>query len=461
MPNNNRIILGLLAFAIVFGNAVPGHAQEAKAQTQQQTKSNAPIVIEANELSFNDDTGDITAKGNVVIIQDGQRVEGEQINGNSKLSEIWAKDKIHFTQEGAALDGTNTLYNYKLKTGSMEQVKGKIGHKFVSGKDISLFPDEMIINEGTTTNCPAKVPDYHVSADKIEIWPGDKLIAYNAKFWIKNTVIFSLPKYRTSLQKGAQSDFPRIGYDNDDGFFIKQYLDYPFNEKLSAYVNLDYYTKAKFKPNYGLIQRESNYSIGVAQGNFRDDDGYWIKKEPEFKFSYNPHRLGNLPVSYTFTAVYGKWTDSAKSSWHQDYTLYFNRDTVKLNSTMNLNLGTGIQQVRESYNDSVHNSFKFDATVDKRWSDRVSSWAGYHYTQNNNSLFDYDKTDVSRELASGVTYRIDRMNTVGVSQSYDLSNDRLADLDYTWYRNLHCWQATITYRAKRDEIKFDLSITRW
>jgi len=76
-------------------------------------------------------------------------------------------------------------------------------------------------------------------------------------------------------------------------------------------------------------------------------------------------------------------------------------------------------------------------------------------------LFDYDKTDVSRELASGVTYRIDRMNTVGVSQSYDLSNDRLADLDYTWYRNLHCWQATITYRAKRDEIKFDLSITRW
>ncbi|MDF2572353.1 MAG: lptD 2, partial [Sporomusa sp.] len=126
-----------------------------------------------------------------------------------------------------------------------------------------------------------------------------------------------------------------------------------------------------------------------------------------------------------------------------------------------LYLGTGVQHIRESYDDSNQNIFKFNATITKKWSERLNSAIGYHYTQNNATLFEYDSTDLSRELTSGINYKIDRMNTIGVRQSYDLDNKRLADVDYTWFRNLHCWQAEITYRAKRDEIKFNISTTRW
>lgn len=477
MANNNKIILGLLAFAIVFSNATPSQAQEVQSQSQsqsqaqsqtqsptktQQAANNTPIVIEANELSLNDETGDILAKGKVVITQNGQRLETEQLDGNTKLSEIWIKDKLHFTQPGTALDGTNALFNYKLNTGSMEHAKGKVDKQYISGEDVSIFPEKITALNATTTNCPAKVPDYHVSADKIEIWPGDYMIAYNAKFWIKDKVIFTLPKYRQSLKKDAQSQFPSFGYDNDDGFYIKQHVEYPVTQRLAAYVNLDYYTKARFKPSYGLIDYEKNYSIGVAKGHFRDDDGHWIKKEPEFKFYYYPHRLGEKsPVSYTFTAIYGKWIDSAKTSWHQDYNLYFTRDPIKLDDRSKLYLGTGVEQVRESYNKSVNNIIKYDATVDRAWSDKLYTWVGYHYTQNNSSLFAYGSTSVSRELASGFSYKIDKMNTISVAQSYDLNAQKVADLDYTWNRNLHCWQATITYRAKREQIRFDLSTTRW
>ncbi|SMC38985.1 LPS-assembly protein LptD [Sporomusa malonica] len=460
MPNNNKIILGLMAFAIVFGGANQSQAQETK--PKQAITSQAPIVIEANDLSFSDETGEILAKGNVVITNDGRRVEAEQVNGNTKLSEIWVKDKALFSEPGKTLTGINTLYNYKLKTGSMDKAKGKVEKSYISGNNISMFPDKLIINDGTATNCPATVPDYHISADKIEIWPGNKMIAYNAKFWIGNMVIFSLPKYQQSLTPENDSVvFPQLGYDSDDGVFIKQRIEYPFNNKLAAYVNLDYYSRAHFKPNYGLIDRESNYSVGISQGHFSDDDSNWIKKEPEFKFSYYPHRLGKLPVSYTFTAAYGKWSDSQKTSWHQDYSLYFKHDTIKLGESVTLNIGTGIQHVRESYDDSRRDMWKFDATVDKKWSERLNTWVGYHYTQNNDALFEYDQTDLSRELASGFTYKIDKMNAIGVSHSYDLDNDKVADIDYSWYRNLHCWEAKVTYRAKRDQIRFDVSTVKW
>ncbi len=469
MVNNNRVILGLLAVVLVFGNVMQGQAEDhntnktAQKTTGQKAKSQAPIVIEANELSFSDETGDILAKGNVVITDDGQRMEAELVNGNEKLSEVWVKDKAIFSLPGTMLTGTNTIYNYKLNTGSMDFAKGKADGQYVEGRDISIYPNQIEIYKGTTTGCPAKNPDYHISADRIEIWPGDKLIAYNAKFWIKNTVIFALPKYKKSLKKDeAESEFPRIGYDSDDGFSIRQNVNYPLTEKLSAYYNLDYYTKAGFRPSYGLLDSEKNYSIGVTQGQFRDSDGNWIKKSPEFKFYYYPHRFGSKsPLSYTFTAIYGKWTDKTKTSWHQDYSLYFSRDAIKINKTTNLYLGTGIGQVRESYNRSLANTFRFDATVTKTWSKRFNAWVGYHYVRNNSDLFDYDSTAVSRELASGFVYKIDKMNSIGVSQSYDLNAHKVYDMDYTWYRNLHCWTATITYRAERHQLRFDLSTTRW
>ncbi|WP_373325445.1 LPS-assembly protein LptD [Sporomusa paucivorans] len=469
MPNNNKIILGLLALTIVFSAPHASQAQEpptiqpAQAVTAEQAPQapKAPIVIEADNLSFSDETGDIRAEGNVVITNQGQKVEAELVNGNAKLSEIWINDEAQFSQPDSHLTGHHTLYNYKLKTGSMENVKGKIGRKYVAGDIINIYPEQYVIDHGSTTNCPAKVPDYHVSADKIEIWPGDQMIAYNAKFWIGNKVIFSLPRYRQSIGEGGESSFPRIGYDSEQGIYIKQHIDYPLTNRLSAYANLDYYTKADFKPSFGIIQREENYSIGVAQGHFLDDDDNWIKKEPEFKLTYHPRQLGRMPVSYSFTAIYGKWTDDDKTSWHQEYELYFRHNPIKLNDTMNLYLGTGIEHIRESYDNSSQNIFKFDATVDKRWSERFNTWVGYHYTKNNETLFEYDSDDLSRELVSGFTYKIDKMNTIGVRHSYDLDNKRVEDVDYTWYRNLHCWQAAITYRAERDQIKFDISTTRW
>jgi len=478
MPNN-KLILGILALAIVFGATNPGQAQEETnpstleqtpivAQTQvpevaaQVPVKQPPIVIEGDQLSFSEETGDIFANGKVVITNQGQRVESEHFEGNTKLSEVWTNVPATFFMPGTEITGTYTLYNYKLKTGSMDKAKGRLENEFVSGENISMFPDKYIINNGTMTKCPAQVPDYHISADKIEIWPNDKLIAYNAKFWIGKTVIFAMPKYQQSIAPGAgESAFPRIGYDSDDGFYIRQHLNYPLNNKLSAYVNLDYYTKSNFKPSYGLVQRESKFTLRVDQGYFQDSDDNWIKKEPEINFVYSPQRIGNLPVKYNITAIYGKWTDDYKTSWHQDYRLYFRHDPIKLSDTVTLNLGTGIRQVRESYNDSTKNITRYDATVAKEWSDSLNTWVGYHYIKNNATLFEYDSDSLSRELNTGFTYKIDKMNTIQVKHRYDLDRSRTKDLDYVWYRNLHCWDAKITYRAERDQIKFDITTTHW
>ncbi|EAX47302.1 OstA family protein [Thermosinus carboxydivorans Nor1] len=465
MNNKNRLLLGILALLLAFGagngtGAAATKAADKKAAAQTQTK--APIVIEADKLYFSDLTGDLFAQGNVQVTQDQDKLFAALVQGNTKQGEVWVDGKATLVQPEAKLTGQKIRYNYQQKNGTIQNAAGTIGNERVSAQNIQILPNEMILHDGTMTKCPAQVPDYHISADKVEIWPGEKMIAYNAKFWIKDKVIFSLPKYQKSLRKkDSQSEFPRVGYYSEDGFYIKQYLETPVTENVAAFADLAYYTKSGFKPAFGLIDREKSYTFTVVDGDYRDSDGNWIKKEPEFKLDLGSRRLGSLPVSYSFYALYGKWTDDYKSSWHQDYNLYFSRDPIKLDPSLNLYLGTGIEQVHESYDGSTQNIYKFDATLAKTWSPRLSLWVGYHYTRNNATLFDYERTDLAKELDTGFSYRMDRLNAISFNQSYDLNNNRVYDQDITWHRNLHCWEAAITYRIKRQQIVFDINTVKW
>jgi methionine-rich copper-binding protein CopC len=462
-------VLMLVSSASMTGQAADKEGHEAdhtknKSQKTTDTKpdTKAPIVIQADDLSFSDETGDVFAQGNVVVKQNTDTLLTDAMRGNQKTTEVWVDGKATLQQPGTDLVGTHTHYNYTTKLGNMEDMTGIVGKDHISGDTVEISPGKLVAYDATSTRCPAKVPDYHMSADRIEIWPGDKMIAYNAKMWIKNMVIYSVPKYQKSLNKDdGQSAFPRVGYYSNEGAFIKQYLEYPMGDHVSAFTDLGIYSKSGFKPIFGVTDKEKTHQFSVVDGDYRDSDGNWIKKEPEFRFDLYSRRLGNLPISYTFNTIYGKWTDASKTSWHQEENLYFTRDAITLGKGVSLVLGTGIQHIHESFNGSTTTSFKFDTVLAKQWSPKWATTTEYHYVKNNVSLFNYDAADMAREFDVGFTYKIDKMNTVGFRQSYDLQNERVYDQDYTWYRNLHCWQAAITYRAKRSQVIVDLSTTRW
>ena len=425
----------------------------------------APVFFDGDDISFNSTSGEVYARGNVVIIQEPAKVVTEEAEGNTNTHEVWIKDWANIKQPDMDLNGHDIFYNYQEKTGTMGNTDGVVDKKFIRGEKVEVFPDKIVIYNGTITKCPAKKPDYRISGEKIEVWPNDKLIAHNAKFWIKDVVVYSTKKYTTKIGENREdSVFPEMGYNSSDGFFIKQTFTEPIggeDSTVSAFLDLGYYTKHDMKNSYGLVQRDPNYTLRVQQGYFMDDDDIWIKKEPEFKFNYAPKRIKGGPWQYTFEAIYGKWTDDYKTSWHQDYTLYFARDAIKLSDSLSLYLGAGYEIIKESFNHSQTDSFKYDVTLANKFSDKLTGWTGYHYTQNNNNLFDYDSTDVAKELASGLVYSFDQKNALMIAQSYDMENSRVADMDYTLSHDLHCWNMSLTYREKRDEWKWMIKTKAW
>ncbi|MBP2654187.1 MAG: lptD 2 [Firmicutes bacterium] len=466
MPEIKKLLCSLLAAGVMGCITLPGQAAERRVNDEKVT-ARVPIVIEADEINFSDSTGDMFAKGNVVIVQDKAQVAGNLIRGNSKKNEVWIDGEAIFRQPGMNLTGSAARYNYATKNGTMKAAKGQVDRQFVTGQNMTMQPDELVLYNGTVTKCPAKKPDYHMSAGKIEVWPGDHMVAYNVKLWVKDTVILSLPKYQVSLKKdSSDSDpFPKVGYNSSLGLKIKEHIELPVGDKVSFFTDQAYYSKVGYRPVYGVVDREKNYEIGVVQGHFVDGDDNWIKKEPEFSLKFNKRRLGKLPVEYTFGTSYGKWTDSTKSSWHQATGVYFSGLPIKMSKNTVFNLGTGFENIRESYDDSSVNRYRYDATMTTKWAPKFSTVLGYHYVSDTTSIFEYDKIDLNRELDAGFNWKIDKMNGFSYKQAYNMHTNHVYYEDFTWHHDLHCWDAALTYRKYHDgaahKLKLDISVKRF
>jgi LPS-assembly protein len=516
MVKQTKVICGLLTVSAVLGNCVIGQAVEnindpmnveqmvadnsgaakiqgdnspidktqekadkkdskgkKKKNKKEETKAPmppAPITIEGDEISFNDITGNVYAKGKVIIKQNLATLLADDIRGNTKRTEVQIDGKANITQPGMNLDGHETFYNYQAHTGTIHNAKGIVDYeKHVQGERIEILPDEYIIYNGTLTKCPAKKPDYHMRAKKIEIWPNEKMVAYDAQFLVKGMVIYSTARYETKIgeAKGDSSPFPRIGYNSDNGVYITQNFQMPLSDSIMAETNIGYYSKFDFKNEYQIAKRDPNYTLLLKAGDYQDSESHWIKKEPEFDFTYAAKRIAGGPWQYNFRAIYGKWIDDNKSSWHQDYTLYFSRDLIKLSRSLSLSVGTGYEIVKESYNGSQINTMKYDATFYKNINKKLNAYTGYHYTKNNSqvSLFNYNNSSVGQELASGFSYRFDNKNSLSITQSYDLANKRMADRYYTWDHNLHCWNMSVTYHqdidGKDNKTSVKFNVAHW
>ena len=128
------------------------------------------------------------------------------------------------------------------------------------------------------------------------------MIAYDAKIWIKNFVLYSTPRYSRSL-KDDETEFPSFGYEDPDGFFIKQRLNYSLTDNVTAYTDLAYYSKAGFKPDFGIVDAEKDYTIRLITGHFKDGDGRRVRKEPELQFNWHQKPIGKTQWNNYFTAT--------------------------------------------------------------------------------------------------------------------------------------------------------------
>lgn len=441
-------------------------------QLRQPLTKDAPMPasFEGHDLLYDQETGEFYARGKVRITTlDNRRFTSNEVRGNVKETYVDVPERGHILQMDpntptVELYGYNIHYNYGEKQGTMAQAHGKVAKQYVTGKKFEIYPDRVVIHDGSATRCSAKSPDYRITAKEIIIYPNDKIIFNDADIWLKRFLVAHRDHYETNLSPDSQdkTPMPRLRYNRDDGLMLSYSYPMPLAKHVDFVPMLRLTTSAGVRSNAEVRWQGMNGTMRLEEGYYQDSDEHWIKKSPSLRFDQGAHFKG-LPIGYGFNAERGQWYARGIKSIHTMGRASLYHDPILLGKDLRLLLDTNYSVTRESYDHSKVAGISWNAAVTKVFDDHWAAYTRYAYSKlaQQNALFDYGLPDYNRTVYTGFSYRFDEANRMVVGTAYDAGTHTLADVDYYWYHNMHCAELITRWRAKRDTLNVTLQFAPW
>ncbi|MGN0954699.1 MAG: hypothetical protein ACI4N7_06260, partial [Dialister sp.] len=145
-----------------------------------------PMYVTADRMRYNDTTGDVDAMGKVVIKHMLDTYQTEYVYGNSIAQKYVIPGEVHWVNPTTNLKAARAEYDASASIGRFEKLDGWDSDTYYfKGADgvYDRNANKLVVQKGyfTTKHAVAKVPDYRIEADSIDIYPGDHYTAHNVK----------------------------------------------------------------------------------------------------------------------------------------------------------------------------------------------------------------------------------------------------------------------------------------
>ena len=216
-----------------------------------------PITLYGDHVVYHQDSGEFTAKGNVRIYQGKQELYTTLVEGNMKSGDVYMKKGGRLVEGETSTTSEWAHYNFTNKSGKIKKLSGTSGPDIYRSEEGTIYPDRIELDKGAvTTRCPAihHSPCLEIRAGKVVIYPGDKLIAYDVKVYVKGKHIYSRDRLISKLSEKEKQGviIPHIGYTSDHGMELEYNYEHVFSANDTANADMKYYTKIGWRPMYSF-----------------------------------------------------------------------------------------------------------------------------------------------------------------------------------------------------------------
>lgn len=470
---------------------------------KQREKAVQPLIITGDDARYANDSGDFVIEGNVRMEQGETRLSSSRAVGNAKTGDVW------LLTGGTLQEPSNTIqvqwahYNFNNKTGELRYLEGvSQPGRTDDKKDLYRAPHaivedgKMIIDQGGEyTRCPAVLhpPCVSVKAKTITIIPNDKIVARNVQVFARGKLLYSRNVWIHSLKEGASQIGPRFGWKSDKGFYVALDYELPIgnpqvNNPTKAYMRQVYYTKAKYKPFYGIRHDEHDFYLRLHDGYVYDsdddriDEGIWLHKKMDWGIFLKPHRIvKGLPLTYDGHITHGLWkyTNANWSSRHTEKVIRLRHDRFYPfgGRKLYMDLMVGRKWVNESnaatpdtvrFGKNLHTNI-YRGTLGYRFSDKLNIWETYHNEHKTSYNFSLGQPSYNRGWVTGISWIPDKHNTFTIANIHNSDSGSPTHGNYStvfsWNHTFCCEVLTVIYERKHYNgdhsfsVKFD--ITNW
>ncbi|MBQ9574531.1 MAG: LPS-assembly protein LptD [Synergistaceae bacterium] len=189
------------------------------AEDSQQPLAPQQVTLNADRVSFNDETGNALAEGNAVLKYNGTTINAERIEYNSDTQKVKAMplpgEKVTLTNGNRAIKGDQIDYDLNSGEGILEGPASQlsVGDNgeilYVYGGEINVIPWELAQERGLVkgtpqdymiqwrnvalTTCALDHPHYRLESKQIIFIPNRRVVAKKPRVYLGNTYLFTSP----------------------------------------------------------------------------------------------------------------------------------------------------------------------------------------------------------------------------------------------------------------------------
>ncbi|MCX7769783.1 MAG: hypothetical protein N2202_01745 [Proteobacteria bacterium] len=267
------------------------------------------VDIEADSFEVDEETGIITAIGNVSIKKDDMMLYTNKIIYNKKDNVITIPEEFKFYRDFISY-GKGLTYNIDEKRGTLEE--GDIyflsddptKRRYFTGKNITLLDKESaLIGEGIATSCEGDKRDWYISGKDLRVVAGEYLTGKHVILKFLGIPLFYTPYFIAPVKTERETGLlmPTFGVSGENGFLLKQ-------------------------PYYIVIDESSDITTTLR---LRTKNSVGLENEYRYMLSHNSSGIFDLNLIHNYDKnklfYLVKWNHTAREEYTFDADLnYFN-----------------------------------------------------------------------------------------------------------------------------------------
>ncbi len=193
---------------------------------------NSQLLFRADEIDFDQDSGDVRASGHVFFhnFERNMKMWAGHLTYNTdeetgKFYDVIGETQPHIVAKPGMLT-TNNPFHFE---GEWAE---RIGAKY-------------ILHHGFITNCKTPRPWWRLRGKSFDIVPGERAIAHNSMFVVRNMPLFYTPFFYHSLEKEPRKSgflLPLMGHSSRRGWMVHAGYFWAINRSYDLTYRAQYYT---------------------------------------------------------------------------------------------------------------------------------------------------------------------------------------------------------------------------
>lgn len=340
-----RALMTFMVLSSVTFDALPSWAQSPSTNEKS-------MEINGDEVEYSLDGELVIVQGDVVIVYGENTLYADQAELSRSTNVVYATGNVRLVSPYGEIAGEKMTYNFETEKGDLNGATF-YSHPYFGGGRYAAKVDsnKFVVKDGYFTTSDFDKPEYRLTSNKIEIYPGDKLVARHVRLMLGNIPIFYLPKYTQDLTDREPRFSFAVGSTSEWGDFLLTKYKIPITDNIEAALHADYRVRRGFASGLDVDYNTQDFGQGVVRTYYtherlRDPKHLWSHEwdEPTTereRYKAEWRHKWRIDPRTQFIAQYYKLSDAdfLKDFFEKEFKRSSNPDTFFL-LTRGLDLGT-------------------------------------------------------------------------------------------------------------------------